>query len=244
MNLGQLAKPIATSIATSVAASAIANPPQASAAEMASQSPTPVNSIQSFNRKTADVSPAAKMVAQSPTPTNSIQSFSRKSADVSPAAEMATDLKTTNNIVPFARGKSVASEFAAGITAGKPEAELATAGLAKSVSDYLPRSPAKVGPLSDLDKTGAGLTDEFLSGIDGGRIGSVMNDALNPESKFGGNLGLGNNNSNSSSAAYSPVYNITGTQTDKDFITQLEQHDRQFMDWLARTQDRFSRGRY
>lgn len=117
--------------------------------------------------------------------------------------------------------------------------------MAKSVSDYLPRSPAKVGPLSDLDKTGKGLTDEFLRGIDGSAVNSKMSAALQPESKFAGNLGLGSGDSaTSSSAVYSPTYNMTGNESDQGFIAKLDQHDRKFMDWLARTQDKFSRGKY
>ena len=42
-------------------------------------------------------------------------------------------------------------------------------GMAKKVMDYLPQSPAKVGPLSKLDKVGPGLTQTIGKGVDKSR---------------------------------------------------------------------------
>lgn len=42
-------------------------------------------------------------------------------------------------------------------------------GMAKKVMDYLPQSPAKVGPLSRLDKVGPGLTQTIGKGVDKSR---------------------------------------------------------------------------
>jgi len=44
--------------------------------------------------------------------------------------------------------------------------------LAKAISEFLPRSPAEKGPLSDLDQTGPGLVDTFAGGIEA-NVGTV-----------------------------------------------------------------------
>ncbi|TDX43702.1 hypothetical protein [Orenia marismortui] len=53
-----------------------------------------------------------------------------------------------------------------GIDKTKDTAIGAVAGLTQKVRNYLPFSPAKEGPLSDLDKTGPGFVNTIASGID------------------------------------------------------------------------------
>lgn len=183
-------------------------------------------------------------------PTNTISKFTRSQSTETSASDLASQSSTAakNNIVPLVRssnesGKAIASGLAKGIEESKPQAELAAAGLAQSVSSYLPRSPAEKGPLSDLNKTGSGLTQEFIKGIDGSAIQNKFEDVMNPPSKFAGINTGGSGGNSSNNTVYSPTYNLSGTQPE-NFIAELEKHDRKFVDWLAQVQERFSRGRY
>lgn len=231
--------PVAGSVATAGIAATVANRQQQTApTEIPTAAPAalPQNDITPFKRRTVTVEPpSVALPAEAPPP--------------------ATDLGAAiakNNIVPLTRtgkasGQAIGESLAAGIEASKPQAELAAAGLAGSVSSYLPRSPAEQGPLSDLDKTGFGLTQEFLKGIDGSAIQNKFEEVLTPKSKLSDlsvdvakNSGGG---SNSNSAVYSPTYNLQGSAPE-NFIQELEKHDRGFIDWLERTQEKFSRGRY
>lgn len=63
------------------------------------------------------------------------------------------------------RGRDLVDGFAKGIRNNIPSAEAAASELAGEVRDLLPSSPAKTGPLSDLDQTGPGMVDTFASGI-------------------------------------------------------------------------------
>lgn len=212
--------------------------------------PVPKHTISKFTRTPAPPpEPAADLASKLASGTSSIAPFTR-SARKSAAGDLATQSTAAakNNIVPLVRssessGKAIASGLAKGIESSKPQAELAAAGLAQSVSSYLPRSPAEKGPLSDLDKTGFGLTQEFIRGIDGSAIQNKFEDVMNPPSKFDGvDRGAGSSAS-SNSAVYSPTYNLSGAPPE-NFIAELEKHDRKFIDWLQQTQERFNRGRY
>lgn len=230
--------PVAGSVATAGIAGAVASRQQQSA-PAATPAPTPApaalpqNQIAPFKRRAVTIEPpSVALPAEAPPP----------------AADIAASAK--NNIVPLVRsssasGRAIGEGLAKGIDASKPQAELAAAGLAQSVSSYLPRSPAERGPLSDLDKTGFGLTQEFIKGIDGSAIQNKFDEVLNPNSKLADlsmNAASSENGGGSNSAVYSPTYNLSGQP--ENFIAELEKHDRSFMDWLARTQDRFSRGKY
>lgn len=228
--------PVAGSVATAGIAGAVASRQQSSApSAMPVPAPAalPQNQIAPFTRRAATVEPpSVALPAETP----------------APAATVAASAQ--NNIVPLVRsssasGRAVGEGFAKGINESKPQAELAAAGLAQSVSSYLPRSPAERGPLSDLDKTGFGLTQEFIKGIDGSAIQNKFEEVLNPQSKLADlsmSAASGSSESGSNSAVYSPTYNVNGGS--ENFIAELEKHDRSFMDWLAKTQERFSRGKY
>ncbi|WP_018250315.1 phage tail tape measure protein [Orenia marismortui] len=60
----------------------------------------------------------------------------------------------------------IGSSIRNGIDKTKDTAIGAVAGLTQKVRNYLPFSPAKEGPLSDLDKTGPGFVNTIASGID------------------------------------------------------------------------------
>ena len=230
--------PVAGSVATAGIAGAVASRQQQVApAETPTPAPTalPQNNITAFKRRSSPVEPPSVALPME-TP--------------APAAELAA-AAPKNNIVPLVRssqesGRAIGDGLAKGIDESKPQAELAAAGLAGSVSSYLPRSPAEKGPLSDLDKTGFGLTEEFIRGIDGSAIQNKFEEALNPPSKLTDlsmDAAAGGGGGASNSAVYSPTYNLQGSAPE-NFIAELEKHDRGFIDWLNRTQEKFSRGRY
>jgi hypothetical protein len=80
-------------------------------------------------------------------------------------------LKDKLNVLDF--GGSIRD----GINATKGTAIGAVQGMTQKVRNFLPFSPAKEGPLSDLDKTGPGLVNTIVSGIDKarGKLDNTMN---------------------------------------------------------------------
>lgn len=229
--------PVAGSVATAGIAGAVASrQQQAAPAPTPTPAPSalPQNQIAPFTRRAVTVEPPSVALPAEVPP---------------PAADIAESAK--NNIVPLVRssnasGKAIGDGLAKGIDASKPQAELAAAGLAQSVSSYLPRSPAEKGPLSDLDQTGFGLTQEFIKGIDGSAIQNKFDEVLNPQSKLADlsmDANSGGGGSSNNSAVYSPTYNLQGGAPE-NFIAELEKHDRGFIDWLNKTQEKFSRGKY
>jgi hypothetical protein len=70
-----------------------------------------------------------------------------------------------------------------GITGTKDKAIGAVQGMTQKVRNFLPFSPAKEGPLSDLDKVGPGLVDTIGRGIDKarGKLDNTVWDMAKPE---------------------------------------------------------------
>lgn len=82
------------------------------------------------------------------------------------------------------RGEKLVDDFAAGIRSGADKVKGATMTVAIAATDPLPKSPAKVGPLSGkgyTDARGRKLSEDFAAGILAGQ-GSVANASL----KIGG----------------------------------------------------------
>lgn len=76
------------------------------------------------------------------------------------------------------RGRDLVSGFSDGIRNEISSAVDAASDLAQQVRDRLPSSPAKRGPLSDLDETGPGMVDTFSNSVSNsfGRIDGGMVD--------------------------------------------------------------------
>jgi TP901 family phage tail tape measure protein len=235
----KLIGPVAASVAGTVGAASLAG----NQSEVTAPPPTPAQ-----EPLIVPPTPAAADLS----PTNTISKFTRRAAPTTPSADLAATASAVekNNIVPLVRssnssGRAISSGLAQGINESRPQAELAAAGLAQTISDYLPRSPAERGPLADLDQTGFGLTQEFLKGIDGGAIQSKFEEVLNPPSKFEG-LSVDNSSgggNNTVTNTFAPQYTIS-TGDGKDLIAELEKRDRQFFDFFKRTQEQFSRGQF
>jgi len=78
-------------------------------------------------------------------------------------AEALLDVITNTDWVQV--GKDIMRAVGNGIKAAAGFASGATEQVMKEIDEYLPSSPADKGPLSDLDKAGPGLIDEFAGGI-------------------------------------------------------------------------------
>lgn len=235
---GKLIVPAATSLAGTVGAASLAGNQQPETPPIPEATALPqTNNIVPFSRRSATTPAPAEITAAALPP------------ESPPPSEQLATASAKNNIVPLVRssqasGRAIGAGLAAGIESSRPQAELAAAGLAQSVSSYLPRSPAERGPLSDLDETGFGLTQEFIKGINSNAIQSKFQEALNPDSKLSSlSLDAKSGGGNTATNTYSPTYHINAGGSE-DFISQLEKHDRQFMDWLDKTREQFSRGRY
>jgi len=88
------------------------------------------------------------------------------------ASKVATEIK---GLADDATGwaKDMIDEFVKGLKqASSRLAEGVKKHVAQTIRDHLPGSPAKVGPLSDLDQTGPGLVDTFAGGIEA-NVGTV-----------------------------------------------------------------------
>lgn len=66
----------------------------------------------------------------------------------------------------FSAGQALIQQLAAGIQAAAGQAMAAISSVAAQVRGAMPFSPAKWGPLSDIDKTGGALVHEFARGIE------------------------------------------------------------------------------
>jgi len=74
-------------------------------------------------------------------------------------------------------GESVIQGIIDGFQAKIQALKDAAAGVARAIRDRLPSSPAKKGPLSDLDKVGPGMVETVASGVERnqGRAASAAN---------------------------------------------------------------------
>jgi len=85
-------------------------------------------------------------------------------------------------------GKDILKTLANGIKAGISFVTGAIDQTAQEISDHLPSSPAKKGPLSDIDEAGPGLVDEFAGGITSnlGKLKNAGQQAANAADGRGG----------------------------------------------------------
>jgi hypothetical protein len=71
----------------------------------------------------------------------------------------------SSSSTPVEVGYSAATLVATGIERGTPSVAGATYQMAQTMSDRLPHSPAKIGPLSNLDEVGGGMTQTIAKSI-------------------------------------------------------------------------------
>ena len=158
----------------------------------------------------------------------------------------------------FAAGAAIVQQLIAGIQSQIGAAQGAIASLAGSIRGALPFSPAKWGPLSDIDKTGGALVDVFARGIQPGPLMTAVNSALLPVSgalsqplgtpqvgmggamPTGGAGGMGGG----TSITYSPTINMGAGGEGQDLKAMLQEHAKELVGLLQNEQRRLERTQY
>jgi TP901 family phage tail tape measure protein len=143
-------------------------------------------------------------------------------------------------------GQGLINGFTQGIISVAMRPVQAVQDIVKQIRAYLPSSPAKLGPLSDLDRTGPGLINTMSQGINAsplvsaitGAMGQARDSITTPQfaSATGGNgsvtIVMNNNFGNVSSDVRQSV------------IEELKKHERELLDLIQRANSRINRGRY
>ncbi len=158
----------------------------------------------------------------------------------------------------FAAGAAIVQQLIAGITSQIGAAQGAIANLASSIRGALPFSPAKWGPLSDIDKTGYGLVNTFAAGIQPGPLMSSLGAALMPVAGMlnqplgtptigtgaataGAGAGIGGSGIN---ITYSPQISMGAGGEGQDFKALLQEHSKELVGLLQNEQRRLERTQY
>lgn len=160
----------------------------------------------------------------------------------------------------FAAGAAIVQQLIAGIQSQIGAAQAAIANLAGAIRGALPFSPAKWGPLSDIDKTGYGLVSTFARGIVPGPLMSALSGALTPvagmmNSPMGGTGGVGVGMPAPVAAAggggtvinltYSPqIGGVGGGMAEGDIRQMLQENARELVQLLQNEQRRLERTQY
>ncbi len=153
-----------------------------------------------------------------------------------------------------AAGQALMQSLAQGIMAGAQAAISAVGNVASQLRAMLPFSPAKEGPLSDLDKTGPALVSTMAAGITAtpllGALGSALapipsmvagagqNDGMNMPMPSVGSGAAGGSVINLN---YAPVINGDGSP---DLINILREHSKELMALLEELQRKSDRTSY
>lgn len=111
---------------------------------------------------------------------------------------------------------------------------------------YLPSSPAKIGALSDLDKSGEKFVSTFMSGINSADLGAKINSALQSGMSTPmatANAGSGNSNNSGITVNYSPT--INGSKLDGNAIlAMLKKEDKNLIKLIEESVKKINRNYY
>jgi len=163
-----------------------------------------------------------------------------------------------------AAGSALMAALAQGIMAGASAAVSAVSGVAGQLRAMLPFSPAKTGPLSDLDKSGPALMTTIADGITATPILGALGRSLSPVSNLSSGMGMGmspptqgggssggmgmapptqggGSSGGSITLNYAPVINGDGRV---DLIEMLRSHSRELMQMLSEVQAKSDRKSY
>ncbi|KKP40311.1 MAG: hypothetical protein UR30_C0005G0092 [Candidatus Peregrinibacteria bacterium GW2011_GWC2_33_13] len=126
----------------------------------------------------------------------------------------------------FNFGAKIIEMFAQGIISKTQMAVNAIKNIVQKIRDYLPHSPAKIGPLKDLNKIR--LVETIAETIKPKPINQALNKVLSP-SKQNNSAFAGIKNQNSSNSVvvhYNPIVSINGAspQEKEEFLQMLKQH--------------------
>lgn len=126
-------------------------------------------------------------------------------------------------------GSGLVNGFVSGFQSAAAGAISSVAGFVQKVRSYLPSSPAKVGALSDLDKSGIAFADTFIGGVNQGGLQSFLDGILStPTSNMTGQNSLipvsgVNGGGGTIQINYSP--NIYGSKMDAQTILNILKSD-------------------
>lgn len=157
----------------------------------------------------------------------------------------------------FAAGQALITQLANGIKAAAGAALSAMSGIAGQLRGMMPFSPAKYGPLSDIDKTGYGLVNTFAKGIIAAPLVKAMNSALMPmtgamtQPLSMPRVGMGGaapaptaGGGGGINLTYAPTINAGGVGQQTDFRQMLQEHSRELVQLLQNEQRRLERTQY
>ena len=161
-----------------------------------------------------------------------------------------------------AAGSALMDALARGIMERARAAVSAVSGVVGELRAMLPFSPAKTGPLSDLDKSGPALMTTIAAGITATPILGALGRSLSPVSSLASGMGMsapsqgggssggmglsapsqgGGSSGGAITLNYAPVINGDGGG---DLIETLRSHSRELMQMLAEVQARSDRKSY
>lgn len=144
-------------------------------------------------------------------------------------------------------GVGLINSFVSGITASAQNAYSAVAGVMSNVRQYLPFSPAKLGALSDLDKSGEAFLHTFADNFDIPYLVSKFNQglsALDPTLSTTPTLTPAtatNQGSNQIVINFEQVLNIDTKVTSSDVINAIKSSQREFLKVLEQAQTYINR---
>lgn len=154
-------------------------------------------------------------------------------------------VKIVELIVKIAEfGRKIGSMLASGIIASFEKVKKAIGGLTQIIRDHLPHSPAKTGPLKDLNKIK--IVETIASTIKPMPLVNAMNKSLGlMTTGFRANVGkLGVGGGTSFVITYSPTISMPNGTTKDEFSKLLKQHKDEVVSLIKREFERKERVMY
>ena len=144
----------------------------------------------------------------------------------------------------FEFGKRISEMIANGILSGVGKIKNAISTVTQTIRDFLPHSPAKTGPLKDLNKIK--IIETIAATLKPLPLMSAMNKSL---SFFTNKMSTGLKNYALSSSApivinYSPTITMSGNQSKEEFITLLKRHKDEIVSIIRKERERQERLAY
>lgn len=145
----------------------------------------------------------------------------------------------------FECGRKITSMLAEGIMSGLAKVKSCIVKVAQVIRDYLPHSPAKTGPLKDLNKVK--IVETIASTIKPMPLKNAMTKTLSFMTN--GTLNVSKGKIGTSSGAsfvvqYNPTITISGTESKEEFVKLLKRHKDEVVNIMKREFERKERLAY
>lgn len=143
----------------------------------------------------------------------------------------------------FEAGKNIVKSIWQGIKSFANKPIEAIAGIVKKIRDFLPFSPAKIGPLKDLHRVK--IMETIATSIKPFPVMKAMNSAMMPVRSQAGNYRTGGGGGGVS-LVYSPVISISGAGagTKEEFSSLLKRHETEIMRMITEANRKKERRTY